>query len=237
MSGTEQFQGFPEAGLEFLAGIATNNDREWFQARKAEYRTHLLEPAQLFVAELGERMLAFAPGLAYDTGTSGRGSILRIYRDVRFSKDKRPYHTHLRIMFWEGPWKKMENPSFYIGITPDEARLYAGVHAFNTLALAEYRDAVVDDARGVQLSEAISQVQSEAGYKVGGEHYKRVPRGYDPDHPRAELLRYNGLHVELPRLGRATVTVPALVEACAASFARTAPLHHWLVDLVHAVER
>ena len=98
------------------------------------------------------------------------------------------------------------------------------------------------DMRGTGCSEGtipelMRDQQREDGYDVGGEHYKRVPRGYDPDHPRAELLRYNGLHVELPRLERDVVTTRALVTACAASFARTAPLHRWLVDLVHAAQR
>ena len=233
MADGPSFEGFPEAGLEFLEGLAANNNRDWFEAHRDEYAASLLVQAQLFVAALGERMLTFAAGLTYDTATSGAGSILRINRDVRFSTDKRPYHTQLRIVFWEGPWKKMENPSLYIGVTPDDARLYAGVHAFNKPLLAAYRNAVADEARGAQLGEAISLVRATGGYKVGGEHYKRVPRGYDPDHPRAGLLRYNGLHVALPRLGRDLVTRAAFVDACAESFARTDPLHQWLVDLAN----
>jgi hypothetical protein len=108
------------------------------------------------------------------------------------------------------------------------------VHVFNKAMLAAYRAAVVDELTGAHLSDAVARVGSEGGYRIGGRHYKRVPRGYDPAHPRAQLLLYNGLHVELPRLGRDLVTRPTLVDACAETFARTGPIHRWLVDLAHA---
>ena len=130
MGEAPSFSGFPEEGLRFLEGLAANNSRDWFQPRKEDYTRTLLEPAQAFVAALGGRLEALAEGIVYDTRTSGSGSILRIYRDMRFSKDKSPYHTRVRIVFWEGPGKKMENPAFYVGIGPDGAGLFSGMHAF-----------------------------------------------------------------------------------------------------------
>ena len=231
MADGPSFEGFPEAGLEFLEGLAANNNRDWFEAHRDEYAASLLGPAQLFVAALGERMLTFAAGLTYDTGTSGSGSILRIYRDIRFSKDKRPYHTHLRIVFWEGPWKKMENPSFFIGVTPDHAGLYSGVHAFNKPQLAAYRNAVDDEARGVQLSEAISQVRAARGYEIGGEHYKRVPRGYDPEHENACLLLHNGLYAGMEAGIPTEMHSADFLDYCLFRMKDMAPLHEWLAGL------
>ena len=236
MNDVQAFEGFSEQGLRFLGELAKHNDRTWFQPRKDEYGALLVEPAQRFVAELGQRMLRFAPGLAYDTQTSGSGSILRVYRDTRFSKDKRPYHTHLRMVLWEGPRKKMENPSFWIGISPEGAGLYAGIHMFNKSLMAAYRAAVNEDAGGEALSMAIAAVEASAHYRVGEEHYKRVPRGFPADHPRAGLLRYNGLHISLPPVGPEIVTTPELVEVCAERFEHTVPVHKWLVDLIARVE-
>lgn len=236
VSDVQRFRGFAQEGLQFLAELAENNDRAWFQPRKADYEALLLLPAQQFVAELGERMLDFAPGLTFDTGTSGTGSILRIYRDTRFSKDKQPYHTHLRMVLWEGPCKKMENPSFWVGISADGAGLYAGIHMFNKLLLPAYRNAVLDDETGMRLQLAVDAVEQADGYRIGGQHYKSVPRGYDPAHARAALLRHNGLHVVLPQIAPEIVTTPGLVDICASQFEHTLPVHEWLVELLSAVE-
>jgi uncharacterized protein (TIGR02453 family) len=230
--GSGRFEGFPVEGLRFLADLAQNNDRDWFKPRKSEYETLLVGPAQRLVAELGERMLAHVPGLAYDTRTSGAGSILRIYRDTRFSKDKRPYHTDVRMVLWDGPWKKMENPSFFVGISADGAHQYAGIHVFSKVLLPAYRDAVAADRSGIALEEAIAAVEADPTYRVGGQHYKRVPRGHDADHPRADLLRYNGLHVFLPHIDRDVVTSPELLDVCASQFEHTLPIHRWLATLI-----
>ncbi len=110
MSKTPNFYGFPAEALRFLEELSKNNNREWFNAHKQEYQDHVLAPAQDFVLALGERLRTISAGIIYDTRTSGSGSILRTHRDIRFSKDKTPYHTYVRMVFWEGSRKKMENP-------------------------------------------------------------------------------------------------------------------------------
>ena len=97
--------------------------------------------------------------------------------------------------------------------------------------LTAYRDAVVDEQWGEELEAALAAVRSAGAYEIGGEHYKRVPRGHDPQHPRADLLRYNGLHVSHPRIERAVVTTPDFVDACFGHFQNAVPLHHWLVKI------
>ena len=106
------FSGFPRAGLEFLSDLATHNDRTWFEAHKKIYQEMLLEPAQAFVMALGFRLQEISKGIHYDTRTDGRGVLMRIHRDIRFSQDKTPYNTHLRGLFWEGERKKNESPAF-----------------------------------------------------------------------------------------------------------------------------
>ena len=97
--------------------------------------------------------------------------------------------------------------------------------------LAAYRDAVVDDTLGPALERAIAQVQAAGDYEIGGAHYKTVPRGYDVDHPRAELLKYNGLWAHASGLSREASRRPSLVELCAGHAERMAPLFRWLVRL------
>jgi uncharacterized protein (TIGR02453 family) len=217
MSDIQEFSGFPRQGLQFLADLGKNNNRDWFEAHKGDYRSYVLEPAQAFVFALGERLRLLSPQISYDTRTNGSGSIMRIYRDLRFSKDKTPYHPNLRIIFWEGGGKKTENPGFFFGMDAAGAALYGGMHTFPRPMLGAYQDAAADDDLGRQLEAALVSVGRGGDYAVGGEQYKRVPRGFDPGHSRADLLRYKGLHARSPVIEPATLTTPW--STCALSIA------------------
>ena len=232
MSETPIFEGYPEQALRFLDGLDANNNRDWFQAHKDQYQQYVLAPTRDFVFALGERLREISPGIRYDTRASGGGSILRIYRDLRFSKDKTPYNPNLRVVFWEGEGKRMENPSFFVRIQPDGVGIYAGLHVFPKPFLAAYREAVVDETLGAELETAMATVREAGAYTLGGEHYKRVPRGYDADHPRADLLRYNGLWAHTANAVDASlITTPKLLDACVEHCRKMAPLHHWLVTV------
>jgi uncharacterized protein (TIGR02453 family) len=231
MTDIQPFFGFPKKGIKFLKDLARNNNREWFQAHREDYQTYLLNPAQSFVVALGERLKALSSGIIYDTRTSGSGSILRIYRDIRFSKDKTPYHTNLRIFFWEGTLKKFENPGIYFAMDANSAQIYLGQYTFSKELLTAYRDAVINEKIGSALERALQSVRESGEYEIGGEHYKRVPRGYDPEHVRAPLLLYNGLHVGSPQISHQEVSSPDLVEICFDHCVNMAPVHHWLVRL------
>ena len=168
---------------------------------------------------------------------SGGSSILRIYRDVRFSKDKTPYNPNVRVVFWEGQGKRMENPSFFVRIQPDGVSLYAGLHVFPKPYLTAYREAVIDEALGAELEAAMAAVRGAGAYTLGGEHYKRVPRGYETGHPRADLLRYSGLWAHTAAsIDAALITTPRLLDACFEHCLKMAPLHHWLVKVRQGFE-
>ncbi len=186
------FDGFPRAAVKFYRELEKNNNRRWFEENKHVYKESVLAPAQDLVLAMGERLRKLSPNVMADPRTSGAGSIFRIYRDTRFSKDKNPYKAFLGIFWWEADRKKMESPGFYFHLEPSGLMIAVGSHVFSKESLGAYRDAVADPKRGAALSRAVSRVTSK-GYEVGGAHYKRVPRGYDPEHPRAELLKYNGL--------------------------------------------
>jgi len=227
----ESFSGFPKKGLQFLEDLRNNNNREWFKARKQDYEKYILVPAKAFVVSLGELLKTLSNDLEYDTRTSGQGSIMRIYRDIRFSKDKTPYNTRLRIRFWEGSKKKSENPGFFFGMDANEAHLYGGLHMFPKPVLASYRDAVIDDRLGKELDAALKSLKSAGGYELGGEQYKRVPRGYDSSHKRAAWLKYKGLHILSPKIESNVLTKPKLVDICFDHCKAMFPLHEWLVKV------
>jgi uncharacterized protein (DUF2461 family) len=135
------------------------------------------------------------------------------------------------MVFWEGPHKKTDNPGFFIRIEPGGAGLFVGQHGFPKPMLAAYRDAVAGEELGGELEGVLATVRGAGAYAVGGEHYKRVPRGYDPDHARADLLRYNGLWAFSPRIEPRHLTSADLVDLCFEHCANMAPLHHWLVKV------
>ncbi|NIM92866.1 MAG: TIGR02453 family protein [Anaerolineales bacterium] len=236
MAENGQFQGFPEQAMTFFAELKNNNDREWFNERKEVYQKEILAPAQDFVVALGDRLKLLSAGIEYDTRTNGRGSIMRIYRDIRFSKDKSPYKTNLGIMFWEGKRKKTENPGYFFHMDDSGAILYAGLYQFPKVYMNAYRNAVIDEELGNELETLINEMTRNGEYKVGGEHYKRVPRGYDAQHPRGQLLRHNGLWSESPKIDAGIVANPDLVDVCFDHASMMLPLHRWLVDVDTGME-
>jgi uncharacterized protein (TIGR02453 family) len=225
----EGFHGFPEEGLQFLEDLKQNNNREWFQAHKELHTEYVLRPAQEFVVALGEGLQSVSDGIAYGNQANGTGSILRIYRDLRFTKDKTPYKTHVGLFFWEGRRKKMENPGYYLHIEPSGGTLYAGMYRFTKTFREAYRDAVVDDKLGRDLERSLAAVKGAGAYRIEGDRYKRVPRGYDAEHERVGLLLYKNLYVEAPAIEARVLKRSDLVDVCLEHCRSMAPVHRWMV--------
>jgi uncharacterized protein (TIGR02453 family) len=225
------FTGFPNEGVQFLADLGEHNEREWFQARKQVYTDLIVTPAVAFAESLGERLQYISPHIQYDTRTNGQGSLMRIYRDVRFSKDKSPYKTWVGIRFWEGGPKAGGNPGYYFGFDATGGGMHVGMYGFDKSMLAAYRAAVDDDELGAELEEAIESVRAAGSYEIKGAHYKRIPRGYDPDHPRAELMRFNALYASSPMIAPPVLASPQLVDVVMDHCEKTAAVHQWLVKV------
>jgi uncharacterized protein (TIGR02453 family) len=229
MSAIPPFAGFPEAAFSFFRQLAVNNHKTWFEAHKAEYVQNLQLPAQAFVVALGERLRKLFPALGYDPRPHG-GSLMRIYRDIRFSKDKSPYKTHIGANFWDGE-RKGEGSGFHFFMDADGARLYVGHYEFSKPRLQAYRSAVLDERRGKRLQRVMADLKASKGFGVGGEQSKRVPAGLDPDHPRADLLRYKGLYGASPHIEVKILLRPGLVDRCLEYAQTMAPLHRWFREL------
>jgi len=231
MAGTISFKGFFPETVSFLRKLKRNNNKTWFDSHKREYEQFVLEPAKAFVVALGELIRRALPGVIADPKINR--SLFRVYRDTRFSPDKTPYKTHLAIFFWEGTLSRMECPGFYFQIEPNKLMLGAGLYMFTPRVLSSYRKAVVDPESGSRLRDIIKNIERIKDFKVEGRHYKRVPPGYDPGHPNADLLLHNGLYVALEtRLPDALFTAKA-ADFCWQKYRPFLPLHEWLVSLVH----
>lgn len=233
MSDQQPFEGFSAEGIGFLSELAQNNNKEWFDANKQRYIDLLQKPAVSLVATLGKRLQDISDGIRYDTRTNGSGSLMRINRDVRFSKDKSPYKTNIAMMFWEGTGKKMENPGFGIQITAnvEDSGLMTGQFGFSKEMVITYREAVHADETGDALVSAVEAVRSAGDYTLNGEQLKRVPREYDAEHPRGELLRYKGLWFSYSGLTLDDLTSPELVDICYEHFRNMSPVQQWLVKI------
>jgi uncharacterized protein (TIGR02453 family) len=222
------FTGFPRQCPKFFADLAKHNNKEWFTLHKPEFDEFVMAPARELVFDLGEKLKQISPKIVADPRVNK--SIFRINRDTRFSKDKTPYKTHLAMLFWEGPGEKMESPSFYLHLESKRLMLGAGIYMFSKPQLGAFRDSVVHKKHGAELEKVVTQVEKK-GHEVGIEHYKKVPRGYDPDHPRAELLKYSGLCSMTEGRIPAVLYKKDLVNYCYKQYKEMAPLHKWLVAL------
>ncbi|MCC6614795.1 MAG: DUF2461 domain-containing protein [Anaerolineae bacterium] len=224
------FNGFPQAGLNFLRDLAQHNNREWFEAHKADFQEHLLEPAQAFVMALGTRLQTLDPDIRFDARTDGSGTLMRIYRDTRFSKDKSPYKSAISGIFWHGDGKKMARPGFGFHLEPAGMRLMAGLFTFSPEQLDAYRVAVLGEKTGKALVQVVDAVQKAGAYTINGEQLKRVPAGFDADHPRADWLRFKSLHAGAPFTPPETVTSPDIVATVFNHLRAMAPIEQWLVQ-------
>ncbi|TMK13805.1 MAG: DUF2461 domain-containing protein [Actinobacteria bacterium] len=221
------FEGFGPT-TTFLKDLGRNNSKEWFHDHYDDYQEHLLEPAMAFVEAIGPLLRRFAP----DTQAVPKigASVMRINRDIRFAKDKRPYKDHLDLWFWRGGEKKGPN-GYWFRLTPKTLILGGGMHMLDKHDLQRYREAVDDGGSGTDLARVVTKLE-RAGYDVGGERYKRVPSGYPPDHPRAALLRRDGVYAGLEMALPAEAATAKFPSFCAGHFKKVTPLVDWLADAV-----
>ena len=164
------FRGWPSEALEFYEGLTADNSKTYWTAHQTLYEEGVREPMQELLAALEPEF--------------GPGKIFRPYRDVRFSKDKSPYKTHL------GAWLEAGG---YVQLSADGLAAGCGMYQLESDQLERYRKAVAGDRTGKQLTDVIAAIE-QAGIGVHGHgSLKSAPRGYPKDHPRAELLRHKGL--------------------------------------------
>ncbi len=218
MSETIDFQGFSRDAIAFLSDLRANNDRAWFNDHKKVYEHEIREPAKAFAT-------ATATALKALTGKPHGHKIFRIHRDVRFSKDKTPYNTHLHIAFIpeHGP---SSQPCWFFGLDPDKLTLGTGVFAFDKERLDAFRTRVLgaDGARLVALMHDLERQD----IRLGKPDLKRVPSGYPKDHASADLLRYKGFSAWIDHADPLIATDRGITRNCRHDFTRLKPVFDWL---------
>lgn len=169
--------------LRFLSELKRNNDREWFNRNKGRFQEVVQEPNVQFVADAGPLLRKVSPSIVAIPKPFG-GSIMRIYRDTRFSRDKRPYHTHIGVHFWhaDSGKEKMAFPGYFLHVEPGNTGLYAGVWRPGGPALQNVRDRIAKSP--AEWKRAVRPIESFLG-----ESLKRPPPGFDADHPLIDEIK------------------------------------------------
>jgi uncharacterized protein (TIGR02453 family) len=225
-----EFQGFTQKTLTFLRQLKRNNRRDWFEAHKAAYIDEVQERMRSFVQEMDTRFGRFAPEIVGDP----RKSVFRIYRDVRFSKDKSPYKTHAACWFFHrGAGKKVGQEAheggagFYFHVEPGASFIGAGIWMPPRPTLNRLRDAVVADLSGFRaLLNAAPMQRRYSGLSEEG-RLTRVPRGYPADHAAGDLLRHVSYTVGR-RVADKEVLDRQLAQRVEKDFTVALPLVRWL---------
>jgi uncharacterized protein (TIGR02453 family) len=220
------FSGFADATGKFFKGLAKNNDRAWFAAHKAEFEEGWNAPMKLLLEDVRT-----AIDKAYPHLDLGAPKVFRLFRDVRFAKDKSPYKTQLGgFIPFERQGKKVTDlpMALYFHVGAAGSLAASGHYMMETDSLARFRAAIAEDKRGKELTRLLASLAKAGVPADSREALKRVPKGFDPAHPRAELLKKKGLTVSFPPLPKELLTSPKLVKWLADGCKKTAPLVEWL---------
>jgi uncharacterized protein (TIGR02453 family) len=231
---TRRFSGFRPEATDFLAELAQNNDRSWFQPRKAEFEALLKAPMEALVEALAERFQARGIPLRADS----QRSPFRIYRDTRFSKDKSPYKTHVAANFpWVGDGAdehaldgSAHANGGYIHIQPGNDFAGGGLWRAAKPSLDAFRRAIVDDPDRVSAALWDPGFIAAFGPVDSRDLFKRIPPGWPKDHPMADLFRYKDIVFGRP-LADDEIRSPELPDILANDYAAALPAFRFLASL------
>lgn len=212
--------------LKFLRELDRNNDRVWFERNKQRYEDEVREPALEFIRAMAPHVERISPHLQAIDRKVG-GSLMRVYRDVRFSLDKRPYKTNLGIQFRHEAGKDVHAPGLYFHVAPDSIFLGAGMWRPDADALAGVRRSIDEDPAGWKRVRDARRFSGSWG--LSGDSLKRPPRGYAAEHPMIDDLKRKD-HIAIAELERSDVTRDDLLRFVAGRYERARGYMAWLAE-------
>jgi uncharacterized protein (TIGR02453 family) len=218
----------PPTVLAFLRDLAKHNDRTWFTAQKARYERDVQQPALAFIAAMEPRLRKVSRHVVADARKMG-GSMMRIYRDTRFAKDKRPYKTNLGIQFRHAAGKDVHAPGLYLHVEPGTVFLAAGLWHPEKEALRGIRDAIVASPKSWLA--ARDHQPFRTAFELEGDSLKRAPAGIAPDHPMIADLRRTDF-IAVRGLTERDVSKASFADDVAAAFGRATPFMQFLCKAV-----
>lgn len=172
--------------LRFLEQLAANNNREWFKANKSRYEEEVLDVALRFIQSMQDPLAEIAPRFVALPTRVG-GSLMRVYRDTRFSKNKIPYKTNIGIQFRHEQAKDVHSPGYYVHIDPDQVFVGVGMWRPDSDPLRGIRQRI--EARPAEWRRIMQDRSFKRQFALGGDSLVRPPRGFDKDHECIDDIR------------------------------------------------
>lgn len=188
------FTGFGRAFFAFLRDLAANNDRTWFEANKQRYRDNVLAPVSAFIEAMAPKLRKISPHFVADPRPNG-GSMFRIHRDTRFSKDKSPYKTNTGVQFRHAAGKDAHAPGFYLHLEPKRIFYGGGLWMPPPAMLNAIRQKIADQPGAWAKARNAPSVKETFGDLANGDPLARPPRGFDASHPHADDIRKRSFFV------------------------------------------
>jgi uncharacterized protein (TIGR02453 family) len=176
------FPGFPPEALKFLRGLERNNRREWFQPRKEIFETKVKAP----MVDLVEAINSALPGFAPEHINDPKKAVYRIYRDTRFSPDKTPYKTHIAAIFPRRGIGKHSSAGFYVHLSPKSFGIASGAYMPGPEELRAMRTWLAENHAAFRKA---ARGPEKLMGKLHGDSLARAPKGFDPAHPAADLIK------------------------------------------------
>jgi len=210
---------FTEGSVKFLETLKANNNRDWFADNKAVYEREIKNPARVFADIMAGEFEAL-------TGRPHKFKIFRIYRDVRFSKDKTPYNTYQRISWMPGG-AGANAPGWFFSLETDHVVIGTGVFQFDKSGIEHWRE-LIDGRKGDALAKILARMQ-KSGIRMSEPDLKRVPSGFDKDHRREVLLRHKGLAVWVDYPDAKIITDGNFAKNFMTDFKRLRSVYDWLL--------
>lgn len=220
------FNHFDDHYFRFLKQLKKNNNRPWFQENKARYESDVLGPSLEFIRAMRPHLKKISPHFdAIDKRVGG--SMMRIYRDTRFAKDKTPYKTNVGIQFRHELGKDVHAPGFYVHLEPIECFLGVGIWHPESDPLRKIRQAIADDPRGWKRTRDNKAFQKH--YELAGDSLKKPPRDFDKDHPMITDLKRKDF-IAVKRLDEKEVKSGDFVKQVTEAFKASRPFMRFLCD-------
>ena len=221
-----QFNGFPKDFFKFFNELKKNNTRDWFTANKPRYYESVVQPMGEYIVSIAPHLERIAPFYKADPKPHN-GSMFRIYRDTRFSKDKTPYKTHAACHFRHKAGRDAHAPGFYLHIETDRISIGGGIWRPPAKQLGLIREFIADNPSAWEKLARSSVLKKMGG--VQGDSLKRPPRGYDPDARHIEDLKRKSFYL-MSEADAELALGPELVTESARVFRTAAKLNHFITD-------
>lgn len=219
---------FKQETIGFLRELEKNNNRDWFNQNKSRYETDVLDVALNFIQSMHDPLRQIAPHFTAVPKRMG-GSLMRVYRDTRFSRNKAPYKTNIGIQFRHEQAKDVHAPGFYVHIDPDEVFLGVGLWRPEPAALAAIRERI--SAKQAEWLRARDDKSFKRHFSLGGQSLSRPPRGYDKEHPLIEdIKRKDFIAIKNMNVGEATA--PRFQQKVETAFNAATPMMRFLCKAV-----